>query len=149
MAYWPISECSLLHHRLIILRRKPTLLKLLCSLAVVIGLFICIIPTLFPKLDRDITEETTFEIATFSRVMWPIIFMLGSVRSVLWFLPFKLPTKQIVWLPKVSIVTNVNVLQVWLLIGHVTSSAQRYHPTITGQRRNNSLNLLTYLSNYW
>lgn len=65
--------------RLIILRRKPTLLKLLCSFAVVIGLFICIIPTVFPKIDHETSDETTFQVAAFSRVMWPIIFMLGSI----------------------------------------------------------------------
>jgi len=65
--------------RLIILRRKPTLLKLLCSFAVIIGLFICIIPTVFPEIDSKISDETTIEIDSFSRVVWPIIFMLGSV----------------------------------------------------------------------
>lgn len=37
--------------RVLIVRKKPTLLKLSCGIIVVVGLFICLIPTIFPKVD--------------------------------------------------------------------------------------------------
>ena len=64
--------------RVIIIRKRPTLLKLLYGLAVVIGLFVCLIPTIFPGVDPK-AEKTKTETHGVSRVMWPIIFMLGFV----------------------------------------------------------------------
>ena len=64
--------------RVIIIRKRPTLLKLLYGLAVVIGLFVCLIPTIFPSVDPK-AEKTKTETQGVSRVMWPIIFMLGFV----------------------------------------------------------------------
>lgn len=64
--------------RLVILRKKPTRLKLLCALVVFVGLFISLIPTIFPQVDPK-AEKTKNEGHGASRVLWPIIFMLGFV----------------------------------------------------------------------
>lgn len=66
--------------RLLILRKKPTRLKLLCALVVFVGLFISLIPTIFPQVDPK-AEKTKNEAHGASRVLWPIIFMLGFVPA--------------------------------------------------------------------
>ena len=66
--------------RLLILRKKPTRLKLLCALVVFVGLFISLIPTIFPQVDPK-AEKTKNEAHGASRVLWPIIFMLGFVST--------------------------------------------------------------------
>lgn len=65
--------------RLVILRRKPTCLKLQCSVAVFIGLLISFIPTIQPKIDHKASDKTTCVVDGISKVMWPILFMLGSI----------------------------------------------------------------------
>jgi len=65
----------------LIVRKRPTLLKLLCGLAVVVGLFVCLIPTIFPGVDPK-AEKTKSEANGVSRVMWPLIFMLGFVSAI-------------------------------------------------------------------
>ena len=70
-------------YRFLILRKKPTLRKLLCSIVVVVGLFICLIPTVFPSIDPK-AKKTKNEAHGVSRVMWPIIFMLGFVSVSLY-----------------------------------------------------------------
>ena len=67
-------------HRVLIVRKRPTLLKLLCGLAVLISLFVCLIPTIFPSVDPK-AEKTKTETHGVSRVMWPLIFMLGFVST--------------------------------------------------------------------
>ena len=67
--------------RVLIVRKRPTLLKLLCGVAVVVGLFVCLIPTIFPSVDPK-AEKTKTESHGVSRVMWPLIFMLGFVSSL-------------------------------------------------------------------
>ena len=66
--------------RLVILRKKPTRLKLLCALVVFVGLFVSLIPTIFPQVDPK-AEKTKNEAHGASRVLWPIIFMLGFVST--------------------------------------------------------------------
>ena len=66
--------------RLLIVRKKPTLLKLSCGVIVVVGLFICLIPTIFPEVDPK-AEKRKNDAQGVSRVMWPIIFMLGFVSG--------------------------------------------------------------------
>lgn len=70
--------------RLLILRKKPTRLKLLCALVVFVGLFISLIPTIFPQVDPK-AEKTKNEAHGASRVLWPIIFMLGFVSTSCFF----------------------------------------------------------------
>ena len=66
---------------MLIVRKRPTLLKLLCGLAVVVGLFVCLIPTIFPSVDPK-AEKTQHEAHGVSRVMWPVIFMLAFVSAL-------------------------------------------------------------------
>ena len=73
--YWNLSPFI---HRFVILRKRPTRLKLLCAIAVFVGLFVCLIPTIFYSVDPK-AKKTTNEADGVSRVMWPIIFMLGFV----------------------------------------------------------------------
>ncbi|PFX25296.1 hypothetical protein AWC38_SpisGene10053 [Stylophora pistillata] len=61
---------------MLIVRKKPTLLKLSCSIIMVVGLFICLISTIFPEVDPESKERKDVAQGV-SRVMWPIIFMLG------------------------------------------------------------------------
>ena len=68
----------LFFRRVLIVRKRPTLLKLLCGLGVVVGLFVCLIPTIFPSVDPK-SKKTENEAHGLSRVMWPLIFMLGFV----------------------------------------------------------------------
>jgi len=68
--------------RVLIVRKRPTLLKLLCGLAVVVGLFVCLIPTIFPGVDPK-AEKTKSEANGVSRVMWPLIFMLGFIPAAI------------------------------------------------------------------
>ena len=67
-------------HRVLIVRKRPTLLKLLCGIAVVISLFVCLIPTIFPSVDPK-AGKTKTESHGVSRIMWPLIFMLGFVST--------------------------------------------------------------------
>ena len=67
---------------MLILRKKPTLLKLSCGVIVVVGLFICLIPTIFPDVDPKV-EKRKNDAQGVSRVMWPMIFMLGFVSTTL------------------------------------------------------------------
>ena len=62
------------------MRKKPTLLKLSCGVIVVVGLFICLIPTIFPDVDPK-SEKRKNDAQGVSRVMWPMIFMLGFVST--------------------------------------------------------------------
>ncbi|XP_068731350.1 crt homolog 3-like [Montipora capricornis] len=68
--------------RFVILKKKPTLLKLCCGIAVVIGLFICLIPTIFPGVDAK-AQKTENEAHGVSRVLWPIIFMFGFLPAAI------------------------------------------------------------------
>ena len=68
-------------HRFLILRKKPTSSKLQCAVVVAAGLFICLILTIFPTVGGKNKAEPLNENGTISRVMWPIIFMLGCVRN--------------------------------------------------------------------
>ena len=76
------STVYLFLHRFLILRKKPTSLKLLSAIVVAAGLFISLIPTIFPTVGGKNKAEPANENGTISRIMWPIIFMLGSVRSI-------------------------------------------------------------------
>ena len=76
------STVYLFLHRFLILRKKPTSLKLLSAIVVAAGLFISLIPTIFPAVGGKNKAEPANENGTISRIMWPIIFMLGSVRNI-------------------------------------------------------------------
>ena len=91
------------------LDKKPTRLKLICGLGVFFGLFVCLIPTILPRFNDKSSRDDDVQIDKVSRVIWPIIFMLGSVSNkfisiwcsgyLAWFqsgrtcVPFRLPVR--------------------------------------------------------
>lgn len=68
--------------RFVLLQKRPTRLKLFCAVVVVVALFICLIPTIFPSVDPK-AEKTKYETHGVSRVLWPIIFMLGFLPAAI------------------------------------------------------------------
>lgn len=65
--------------RIVIVHKKPSRQKLLCGLVIMIGLFISLIPTIF----SDANSKDQDEVDDISRVMWPIMFMLGFIPAAL------------------------------------------------------------------
>ena len=60
--------------------------KLLSAAIVVLGLFICLIPTIFPCIDpKASTKHDLGGVTGLARIFWPIAFMFGFV-SRNWFL---------------------------------------------------------------
>ena len=68
--------------RLILLRKRPTILKLLCALAVLVGLFFSLIPV-FSGLDQDSKEGNReyLKQSRRSQILWPLCFMFGFVSA--------------------------------------------------------------------
>lgn len=66
--------------RIIFLRKKPTILKVFCGIVVFIGLFVCFVPIIFPSCSSEANQEAraVVQVDEVSRLIWPIIFMLGS-----------------------------------------------------------------------
>ena len=71
--------------RIIFLRKKPTILKVFCGIVVFIGLFVCFVPIIFPSCSSEANQEAraVVQVDEVSRLIWPIIFMLGSVSRFL------------------------------------------------------------------
>ncbi|XP_067031301.1 crt homolog 2-like [Acropora muricata] len=65
--------------RIVVLHKRPTRLKLFCGLGVFFGLFICLIPTIFPKFNDQASLDDGVQLDNTSRVIWPLIFMFGSL----------------------------------------------------------------------
>ena len=58
--------------------------KLLSATIVVLGLFICLIPTIFPCIDPKASTKHDLGGATgLARIFWPIAFMFGFVSKKL------------------------------------------------------------------
>ena len=72
-----------LYYRLIILRKKPTLLKFLCALVVFIALILSLIPVI-TGMDKGSKEgkQVWLQQSAVSRILWPLCFMLGFVSCV-------------------------------------------------------------------
>ena len=59
--------------RWLILKKKPNWKQLVCAGAVLLGLFICLIPTIF-----NIDQTPSHSAATgAARILWPMCFMVG------------------------------------------------------------------------
>ena len=52
----------------------------MCAVVVVLGLFICLLPTIFPKIDSK-SHGDLGGASGVGRVLWPICFMLGFVSD--------------------------------------------------------------------
>ncbi|XP_048586541.1 uncharacterized protein LOC5518915 [Nematostella vectensis] len=67
--------------RFFVLRKKPTILKFVCGMLVLLALFICLLPSIFPK-QLDPSPKGAGEGASgLAGVLWPICFMLGFVPA--------------------------------------------------------------------
>jgi len=68
--------------RYIMLRKRPTLRKFICGILVVVGLFICLLPSIFPSMSHD-SSGGPDGATGIGKVLWPICFMLGFVPAAL------------------------------------------------------------------
>ena len=67
--------------RFLFLKKIPTRRKLLSAIAVVLGLFICLIPTFSSQIDPQGASHLGGATGV-GRVLWPLAFMLGFVSTV-------------------------------------------------------------------
>ena len=69
--------------RLLILRKKPTILKLVSAGIVIVGLVLSLIPVIF-GLDADSADKKKEWLlqSTASRILWPLCFMIGFVSTL-------------------------------------------------------------------
>lgn len=71
------------YDRFLLLRKRPTLLKLISAIAVVAGLVLSLIPTVARFDEKTKTEDAQFFAQPIgSRIVWPMVFMLGFVSPV-------------------------------------------------------------------
>lgn len=79
--YIIICTCACINfYRLVILRKKPTILKLLCALMVFVALILSLIPVI-TGMDKESKEgkQAWLQQSTASRILWPLCFMFGFV----------------------------------------------------------------------
>ena len=71
-------------NRLLILREKPTIVKLIAAGIVVFGLILSLIPVI-GNLDKDKKDENKEwqEQSAAARIVWPLCFMIGFVSDEL------------------------------------------------------------------
>lgn len=72
--------CPQLLYRLIVIRKRPTLLKLCCSGAVLLGLIISLIPIMSGDNSDPEDKQAWLQQPIAARVLWPLCFMFGFVR---------------------------------------------------------------------
>ena len=70
--------------RLVILRKKPTIVKLIAAGVVLVGLILSLIPVI-TGMDKDSADakQKWLQQSTVSRILWPLCFMLGFVSALL------------------------------------------------------------------
>ena len=70
--------------RLVILRKKPTIVKLIAAGVVLVGLILSLIPVItgMDKNSADAKQKWLLQ-STVSRILWPLCFMLGFVSALL------------------------------------------------------------------
>lgn len=70
--------------RLLILRKKPTILKILAAGFVIVGLVLSLIPVI-TGMDKDSKSENQdwLDQPTANRILWPLCFMIGFVPATL------------------------------------------------------------------
>lgn len=68
--------------RLFLLKKKPTRRKLVCAVATVLSLFVCLLPSIFPNIDPKHNKNKDEGGASgIAGVLWPLCFMLGYVST--------------------------------------------------------------------
>ena len=73
------SFLSFLSCRLLIIRKRPTLLKLCCAGAVLIGLLASLIPIMSGDNSDPQDKQAWLQQPIAARVLWPLCFMFGFV----------------------------------------------------------------------
>ena len=75
-------------NRVIILRKKPTVLKVIAAGVVLLGLILSLIPVI-AGLDKDSADhkQDWLKQSTIKRILWPLCFMLGFVRASQFIIP--------------------------------------------------------------
>ncbi|XP_078616350.1 crt homolog 3-like [Branchiostoma floridae x Branchiostoma japonicum] len=63
--------------RLLVLKKKPTQRKFICSILVLLSLFICLLPKIIPALGADTAPGAKGA----AGVLWPLCFMIGFVPA--------------------------------------------------------------------
>ncbi|XP_020900571.1 uncharacterized protein LOC110239198 [Exaiptasia diaphana] len=70
--------------RFIILKKKPTQRKFVCGMMILMSLFICMLPSIFPKqLDPYKKHEEGQGASGIAGVLWPLCFMFGFAPGTL------------------------------------------------------------------
>ncbi len=72
--------------RFVILRHRPTLLKLSCALFVFLGLILSLIPTITGMEKGSSANNEWLQQSRLGQILWPLCFMFGfvSLYSCLW-----------------------------------------------------------------
>jgi len=70
--------------RFLFLKKIPTRRKFLSALVVLLGLFICLIPTIFPRIDAHAATDLGGARGV-GRILWPLAFMFGFGISAMAF----------------------------------------------------------------
>lgn len=65
--------------RLIVLRKRPTLRKFLCALAVIIGELISLIPSIFPSLEPASERGKDGGASGAGAILWPLAFLFSLI----------------------------------------------------------------------
>ena len=76
--------CIIIIFRFLILRKKPTVLKVVAAGCVVVGLILSLIPVI-SGMDKDSAhgKQEYLKQPTASRILWPFCFMIGFVSDKL------------------------------------------------------------------
>ncbi|EDV24073.1 Crt-like protein 1 [Trichoplax sp. H2] len=67
--------------RYLLLHKKPTLKKLICTVVVMLCLFICLIPKIFPSINGKAQHHLPHAATGAAAIIWPIIFMIGFIPA--------------------------------------------------------------------
>ena len=70
--------------RLVILQKRPTIVKLIAAGVALVGLILSLIP-IITGMDKDSADAKQKWLlqSTVSRILWPLCFMLGFVSALL------------------------------------------------------------------
>ena len=67
--------------RLILLRKRPTLIKLICAVVVFVGLIFSLVPVITGMNSSSSGGKDEYlKQSTLARILWPLCFMIGFVR---------------------------------------------------------------------
>jgi hypothetical protein len=79
--YGKISTMLVCFTRLILLRKRPQLIKLICAIVVFLALLLSLVPVIAGMEDGSGGKDDYLQQKTIARVLWPLCFMFGFVRT--------------------------------------------------------------------